>query len=284
MDTKNVRISGFADEIDEALDKQLSALQKLGMHYVEMRGVDGKGLVRCSDEEIEEIQKKLAAADVRLSSVGSPIGKVYIDDDFEAHFELYKRTVEIAKKMNTPYIRMFSFWFREGTNPDDYKDVVVERLTRMIDYARANNVILLHENEKDIFGDTIARCKFLMEKLYCDNFKAVFDFANFVQCGEDTWNAYNELRPYIAYIHIKDALYSNGSVVPPGQGDGQLEKILGAMFQDGYDGFLSLEPHLSDFTGFGALEKGEHQQWRSLSGEEAFALAHTSLLNILNSI
>lgn len=284
MDIKNIRISGFADEIDEALDKQLTALQKLDMHYVEMRGVDGKGLVHCTDEEIEEIQKKLAAADVCLSSVGSPIGKFYIDDDFEAHFELFKRTVEIAKKMKAPYIRMFSFWFREGMNPDDYKDVVVERLTRMIDYAREQGVVLLHENEKDIFGDTVSRCKFLMEKLYCDNFKAVFDFANFVQCGEDTWNAYNELRPYIAYIHIKDALYSNGSVVPPGQGDGQLEKILGEMFKDGYNGFLSLEPHLSDFTGFGALEKGEHQQWRSLSGEEAFALAHTSLLNILNRI
>lgn len=284
MQNKNVYISGFADEIDESLDKQLAALQKLGMHYVEMRGVDGKGLVHCSDEEIEEIQKKLAAADVRLSSVGSPIGKVNIDDDFEAHFDLFKRTVEIAKKMNAPYIRMFSFWFPEGANPDDYTDAVVERLTRMIDYAREQGVVLLHENEKDIYGDTVARCKFLMEKLYCDNFKAVFDFANFVQCGEDTWNAYNELHPYIAYVHIKDAQYSDGSVVPPGDGDGQLEKILGALIRDGYNGFLSLEPHLSDFTGFGALEKGDHQQWRSLSGEDAFALAHTSLMNILNRI
>lgn len=154
----------------------------------------------------------------------------------------------------------------------------------MVEYAKAQNTVLLHENEKGIFGDTADRCKLLLDTLGCENFKAVFDFANFVQCGEDTQRAYTLLRPHVAYVHIKDALYSDGSVVPPGSGDGLLENILGAMLRDGYTGFLSLEPHLSDFTGFGALEKGEHQEWRAMSGEKAFRLAHDALMEILDRL
>lgn len=284
MDWENILLSGFADEIDPMLDRQLAVLNKLGMHYVEMRGVDGKSLVRCSDEEIGEIKRKLEAADVRLSSVGSPIGKIGVEEDFEPHFALFCRTVEIARKLNCPVIRMFSFYIPEGKNADDYRDAVLERLNRMVDYAREQDVVLLHENEKGIFGDTAKRCKVLLDALGCEHFRAVFDFANFVQCGEDTWQAYQLLKPYISYIHIKDALYKDGSVVPPGQGDGQLEKILGDLLGNGYRGFLSLEPHLSDFTGFGALEKGDNQLWRAMTGEEAFTLAHDSLLAVLGRI
>lgn len=284
MEDQNILLSGFADEIDPMLDRQLEVLNQLSMNYVEMRGVDGKGLVRCTDEEIEKIQKKLQKAGVRLSSVGSPIGKIGIEEDFEPHFALFCRTVEIAKKMDCPYIRMFSFYTPEGKDPNEYREAVLERLTRMVDYAREQGVVLLHENEKGIYGDTAQRCKVLMDALGCENFRAVFDFANFVQCNEDTWQAYQLLKPHIAYIHVKDALYRDGSVVPPGQGDGQLEKILGDLLGNGYQGFLSLEPHLSDFTGFGALEKGEHQRWRSMTGEEAFTLAHDSLKQVLARI
>lgn len=284
MELKHLLLSGFADEIDPALDRQLEVLQKLDMHYIEMRGVDGKSLVRCTDSELAVIRQKLAAADVRLSSVGSPIGKIGIEDDFAPHWELFRRTVEIAQRLDAPFIRLFSFYPPEGGEADAYADAVLERLSRMIEYAKSQNVVLLHENEKGIFGDTADRCKFLLENLGCESFKAVFDFANFVQCGEDTWRAYMLLRPYVAYVHIKDALYSDGSVVPPGSGDGLLESILGALLRDGYTGFLSLEPHLSDFTGFGALEKGERQDWRALSGEEAFRLAYASLTEILSRL
>lgn len=284
MEIKNILLSGFADEIDPMLDRQLEALQKLGMHYIEMRGVDGKSLVRCTDEEITAIRAKLEAAEVRLSSVGSPIGKIGIEEDFQPHFDLFCRTVEIAQMLHSPYIRMFSFYTPEGKDADAYQDAVLQRLSRMVDYAREQGIVLLHENEKGIFGDTARRCKILMDALGCAHFRAVFDFANFVQCGEDTWQAYSLLKDHIAYIHIKDALYQDSSVVPPGQGDGQLERILGEVLNSGYSGFLSLEPHLSDFTGFGALEKGENQQWRAMSGEEAFALARESLLGVLSRV
>ena len=280
---KEITLSGFADEIHENLGEQIRVLKKLGMSHVEMRGVNGKGLVEYSMDEVKEIKKQLDAEGIRLSSVGSPIGKIQITDDFAPHMELYKHTVDIAHAMETDYIRMFSFFMPENEDYGQYKDPVMERLGKMVDYAKANDIILLHENEKDIYGDIAPRCLEIQKAFYGEHFKAVFDFANFVQCKQDTLEAYEMMKPYVAYIHIKDAMWSDASVVPPGTGDGHLEEILRKFKASGYQGFLSLEPHLSDFAGFSALEMNASQK-KKLNGEEAFTLAHDSLVKILEKL
>lgn len=280
----SIRISGFADEIAESLDTQIQVLKKLGISYIEMRGVDGKPLVEHSLDEVRKIRKKLDENGIRLSSVGSPIGKIFITDPFEEHFELFKKTVEIAKIMDVTYIRLFSFFIPEGKNPEDYREEVFRRTKMFVEYAKEQNVVLLHENEKEIYGDIAPRCLELMKEFSCDNYKAVFDFANFVQCGQDTMEAYRMMKPYIAYVHIKDALKESGQVVPSGMGDGNVEAILKELLDGGYEGFLSLEPHLADFTGFAALENGTAGEKKKLTGEEAYTLAYESLKKILDRI
>ncbi len=283
---EHITLTGFADEIDSGLDKQIEVIHKLGMAYIEMRGVNGKELVAYPLNEVRNIKKCLEENGIRLSSIGSPIGKIYITDDFEPHMELYKRTVEIAHIMETPYIRIFSFYIPKGEEPDNYKGKVMAQLGRFVDYANNNNIILLHENEKDIYGDIAVRCKEIMEQFYGKHFRAVFDFANFIQCHQDTLQAYEMLKQYVAYVHVKDALWKDGSVVPAGMGDGHLEDILRMMKKAGYQGFLSLEPHLSEFVGFHNLENGtdKKQIERKLTGEEAFTLAHQSLIKILERL
>ncbi len=280
---EGIQLSGFADEIDTNLGKQIEVLKKLQMNHVEMRGVNGKGLVDYSINEAREIKKQLDESGIQLSSVGSPIGKIKITDDFAPHMELYKHTVEIAHEMETPYIRMFSFFMPEHESYDPYRGKVMDQLGQFVDYAKASNIILLHENEKDIYGDVADRCLELMKEFYGEHFKAVFDFANFVQCKQDTLSAYDMLKPYIAYIHIKDALWSDGSVVPAGHGDGNVEKILKMLKDSGYQGFLSLEPHLADFAGFSSLEQSAGEK-KKLSGEEAFTIACEALRKILERI
>ena len=149
--------------------------------------------------------------------------------------------------------------------------------------AWSENVVLLHENEKGIYGDIASRCAEIMEELYCDNFKAVFDPANFVQCGEKTREAFDMLKPYVEYMHIKDALSESGKVVPSGLGDGALEYILGGLRQKGYDGFLSLEPHLGSFEGLKDLEIGDISDLPE-GGEGTFMVAHNALIKILDKI
>ena len=281
---QNITISGFADEIDPSLDKQIEVIKKLGISHIEMRGVDGKGLVEYPLDEVKKIKEKLDANGIRLSAVGSPIGKIQITDPFEEHFELFKHTVEIAKIMETPYIRMFSFFMPEGEEPGKYKDEVFRRLGMFVDYAKQQDVVLLHENEKEIYGDVAVRCKEILDEFACDNFRAVFDFANFVQCKQDTKEVYEMLKPYISYIHIKDAMWESGKVVPAGYGDGNVKEILADLIKNGYEGVLSLEPHLADFAGFSALEQGETEKKEPLSGEEAYTTACDALRKILEEL
>lgn len=246
--------------------------------------VNGRPLVEHSLEDVGKIKKKLDANGVRISSIGSPIGKIMITEDFAAHFALYQKTVEIAKILETPYIRIFSFFTPKGEKPEIYREEVFRRMKKMVEYAEKKNVVLLHENEKDIYGDVAVRCAELMEKFYGEHFKAVFDFANFVQCGQDTIEAYGKLKKYVACIHIKDAEEKSGVVVPAGYGDGKVKPILEDLLRSGYTGFLSLEPHLSDFTGFSDLEQGAEKAKNGLTGEEAYTTAYRALEKILESI
>lgn len=273
------KISGFSDEIDKSIVTQFTVLNKLGIKYFEPRGIDGKNISALTDDEVKSLKENMKKYGISVSSIGSPIGKIFMTDDFDTHFESFKRVVKIAKELDTKYIRMFSFF-----HSYDERSEVIARLKAMIEYAKEHGVILLHENEKDIYGDTVERCKDLMETLYCDNFKAVFDPANFVQCGQDTKKAYEELKPYIAYMHIKDAKAADGSVVPSGYGDGNLEYILTDLLKNGFDGFLSLEPHLGSFEGLAALEMGDIMKDLPKSGEGTFTVAYNALKNILDRI
>ncbi len=172
-------------------------------------------------------------------------------------------------------------------DPAAYEGEVFDRIGKFVDYASANDTLLLHENEKDIYGAMAPECKKLMDTFYGDHFKAIFDFANFVQCGQDTLEAYEMLKSYIAYIHVKDALKSDQSVVPAGYGDGNVAVILKRLSASGFDGFLSLEPHLFEFEGFHALEKDGRsiavKEKRVLSGLETFTIAHDALMKLLDN-
>ena len=282
---KEITLTGFADEIAPELEKQIEVIGKLDIHYIEMRGVNGKGLVNYSLDEVREIKRKLDESGVKLSSVGSPIGKIQITDEFAPHLELLRHTAEIAHIMETPYIRMFSFFVPQNQDPGIYREEVMDRLGQMVEAAKASDVVLLHENEKEIYGDIAPRCLEILKAFYGEHFKAVFDFANFVQCGQDTLEAYELLKPYIEYIHIKDALAGSGEVVPAGHGDGHVAEILGKLKESGYSGFLSLEPHLQNFGGFGGLEKkGSHLAERHMPGEEAYTIACNALREILETL
>ena len=227
-----------------------------------------------------ELGERMKAAGIRVSSVGSPVGKIKITDDFEPHFEAYRHVVKLAKLWGVQYIRMFSFYIPEGEDPAQYKEEVFSRMKRMVDYAVEQEVVLLHENEKEIYGDIASRCLELMEAFYGDHFKGVFDFANFVQCGQDTLEAYEMLKPYIFYIHIKDALKEDGEVVLPGDGDGNVKEILSMLDSSGYKGFLSLEPHLVSFDGLDKLEQGARER-REQDGVSAYKKAHGRLIELL---
>lgn len=279
-----VLLSGFSDEIAPELDRQLAAVQEWGLTHIELRAADGVNVSDFTPEKVKEVKAKLEAAGVAVSSIGSPIGKIGIRDEFAPHLDKLKRTLEIQKELCAPYIRMFSFYLPQGEDPALYRDEVLDRMGRMVEEAKAWDSVLLHENEKGIYGDDAPRCKDLMDQFYGPYFQAVFDFANFIQVGQETLPAYELLKPYIAYVHVKDALLDGGAVVPPGRGDGNLPAILTDLLESGWGGYLSLEPHLTDFAGLAALEQDPQKRNSVLDGKSAWKLALDSLRAILREI
>ena len=281
---EHIILSGFSDEIAPELDLQLAALQEWGVTHLELRAADGVNVSDFTPEKVREVKAKLEAAGISVSSIGSPLGKIGIQEDFAPHLDKLKRTLEIQKELGAPYVRMFSFYIPQDQNPADFREEVLDRLGRMVEEAKAWDSVLLHENEKDIYGDNASRCKELMDAFYGPHFQAVFDFANFVQVGQETLPAYELLKPYVTYVHVKDAQWGTGTVVPPGQGDGHVGEILADLIGGGWKGFLSLEPHLTDFAGLAALEQDPQKRGSALDGKAAWKLALVALHTILETI
>lgn len=277
-------ISGFSDEIAASFDEQLAAVKEFGLTHIELRAADGVNVSAFSNEKLREVKAKLNGAGVAVSSVGSPLGKTAITDDFAPELERLKHTLEIQKELGAPYVRMFSFYMPKGEDPKQYREEVLSRLGAFIEEAQRWDSVLLHENEKGIYGDNAERCLELMKDLAGPHFKAVFDFANFVEVGQQTLPAYEMLKPYIEYVHIKDAVWDTRQIVPAGHGDGHVKEILADLAESGYKGFLSLEPHLINFAGLAQLEQNAQRRETVLDGKSAWKLALDALRALLSHI
>ncbi len=263
------------------IDGQIAAMKRNGLQGLEIRGVDGQNISDISLSKAKEVKEKLDAAGLVTWSIGSPLGKVNIDEDFAAYLEKCRHTCEIANILGTKRIRMFSFYLPKAEDFDKYEDAVVEKLSQMIAIAEEYGVLLCHENEKGIFGDTVARCERLLArlpKLHC-----VFDPANFLQCGEDAKAAFDALGEKTDYLHIKDCM-ADGSVVPAGNGVGNLSYIVQKAVKLGIED-MTIEPHLTVFAGLADLEqKGEESkvgQFVYESGDAAFDAACDALKQLL---
>ncbi len=277
-------LSGFADEMDASLDAQIRGLKDLDIGHIEVRGVDGRNISEYSPEEAKAIKQKLDAGGISVSAIGSPIGKIGILEDMDAHLALFQNVLEIAKVLEAPYIRLFSFFIPAGEDASAYRDEVLRRMERLVAAAKGSGITLLHENEKEIYGDTAERCRDILESIGSDGLRATFDPANFVQCGVAPFpHAYELLRPYIEYVHIKDAT-ADGTVVPAGQGEGHVKELLAALKESGFSGFASLEPHLGNFTGFAALELDGALADLPEGGIKTFSVAADALRKILQEV
>lgn len=269
-----VTLTAFADEISADLTEQLDVLESEGIRHIEFRGVWNKNVLDLTDDELDQVTSALGDRGFQISAIGSPIGKIAITDDFEPHLARFRHAIEVAKRFDTKYIRIFSFFIPKGQDAAIYRDEVIRRMQALVQLAEQSDVVLLHENEKEIYGDVSERCLDLLQTCESIHLKCAFDPANFVQCGVKPYaDAYPKLKPYTDYVHIKDALFEGGKVVPAGQGDGDVKAVLKDLFVGGYSGFLSIEPHLK--------EAGTH---RGFSGPELFHVAAKALKDLLTEL
>ena len=266
-------LSGFIDEISDDFSLQCKIASGLGLRYVEVRSAWGTNILDLDSDQVSKLQETLATYGLKVSSIGSPIGKISIDDEFPPHLERMRHAVEVAETLEAPYIRIFSFFIPEGTDPDSRRDEVLSRMSALAEAAADSEVILVHENEKGIYGDVPRRCLDIVMSVSSPRLQLAWDPANFVQVGVRPFTeGYALLRPHVGYIQIKDALLADATVVVAGAGDGEVVETIRALRADGFDGFFSLEPHLGEYTAYGAL-----------SGPELFTKAWKAFTDILTS-
>ncbi|WP_194908565.1 sugar phosphate isomerase/epimerase family protein [Catenulispora rubra] len=267
-------LSGFGDEISPDPEVQIAVLQALGARHIEMRGAWGTNVVDLTDEQVESFGAALDRWGMGVSAVASPIGKVNIVGDPEDELRRLARAIAVAHRFGTRYIRMFSFYRPEGVSAREVRDPVLKQISALTRLAEREDVVLVHENEKDIYGDIPERVLDLIESVGSDALRMAWDSANFVQVGVAPFtDGYAMLRPHIEYLQVKDAIAATGEVVPAGEGDGQLLDTLTALRDDGYTGFASLEPHLALGHATGGF-----------SGPELFGRAARALAGLLDTI
>jgi len=261
-------LSGFVDEISADFTEQCRVASGLGLRYVELRSAWGVNILDLDATQLATMRSTLTTYELRVSSIGSPIGKIFIDEPFPPHLERMRHAAELARDFGAPYIRIFSFFLRPGADPAAHRDEVIERMRALARIAEDADLILLHENEKEIYGDVPSRCLDIVRSVGSPHLRLAWDPANFVQVGVRPYtDGYAILRPHVEYVQIKDALAADGSVVTAGHGDGELAQTLRALNYDGFDGFFSLEPHLSLGFATGGFSGPEHfhEAWQDFT-------------------
>lgn len=276
-----MKIYAFADEASSKIDEQIIALKENGLDGLEIRNVDGVNIADITEEKAYEVKAKMDATGLKVWSVGSPIGKIGIKDA-AVHIEKFKHVIKLAEILGAENIRLFSLHINDGRKSDECMDDVVAFLKKLLDLAKPSGITLCHENEKGIYGDIAERCLKIHKAL--PEIKAIFDPANYVQCGVDTLKAWEMLKPYVKYLHIKDAL-TDGSVVPAGRGEGNLKYILDDYQKMGGNA-VTIEPHLTVFEGLAELENDDNasvvgEVYRYPSNRVAFDAASNALKALL---
>ncbi len=245
MAHKHFIVSAFGDEISPDPRVQLQVLAQCGIKHLELRSIHGTNVLDLSEDQRSDLKRLLHDQGFQLSAIGSPIGKVNIDDPWPAHWQRFQRALDVARYFSTPRVRIFSFYPPQaGTSWTSYRTQIIERLQQMTEAAAQANVVLMHENEHRIYGESPANVLDLLRTINHPHFRAVYDAANYVLGGYDPWDAWLMTKPWTVHFHIKDWNRGEPHGVPAGHGQGRILEVLRDAAQSGYQGYTTLEPHL----------------------------------------
>jgi sugar phosphate isomerase/epimerase len=271
------KLSAFADEVTESFRGQVEFLAKEKVGYIEPRFINRKNIMDLNADELKEARKLIKDHGLKVSAIGSPIGKVKLDQHFKPHLDKFKHAVELAQYFETPFIRMFSYYAPEGKNIDDYRNQVMDRMVAKVEALAGTDVVMVHENEAHIYGHSAANCVDLVKTIDTPKLRLAYDPANFVWGEQITNNvevAWPLMKPYVVHIHIKDwKLGAKDVGSMPGQGDGQIKELLAELAAMNYDGCMTMEPHLMAGGQFGGS-----------TGPELFAKAIAAVRSLAKEV
>ncbi len=274
-------LSGFADEASSGIEGQVAATRDLGWSHIEVRTVDGTNVHDLSDEAFESMRRKLDEAGIRVNCLGSNIANwgADIDTPFERTLEQLERSIERMRILEVPYVRIMSYKVREdehGRALDDQKEE--ERIRRLNEVCRRfadAGMTALHENCHTWGGMSIGHTLRLLERV--PDIRLVFDTGNppltpdfsrpFPYPRQDSWDFYRQVKDAVVHVHVKDTRFdaSTGKEIYlyPGEGDGDVARIVTDLLGSGYDGGFSIEPHMAVVYHDASVTSSEEAKYRT---------------------
>lgn len=260
--------SGFADEAADSIDKQIEVTKELGWKNIEARNIDGCNITDISDKEFTEVYRKLQENGIKINCFGSAVANWAKDprkeESFKTSIAELERAIPRMKKLGTRMIRGMSFAIPKDLPPVnlDLEEKIIDRLKILVKMCEKNGIIYVHENCMNYFSQSYEHMNRLLDRMDSSYFKIVFDTGNPLMADnrlakppyqkQSSWEVYQLLKDYIQYVHIKDGhfLVDTDGIFPemeytfPGEGDGEVKKIVKDLLKNGYDGGFSIEPHM----------------------------------------
>lgn len=267
-----IKLCAFADEAADALEGQIIALKRNGIRLIELRSIEGENVIDFTENVAYEYAERLKREGIYVWSIGSPLGKSDIEEDETVYFARLRKLCKTAEIFNCGNVRAFSFF-----NAYDKRDKVMKMLGETVEIAREYGIKICHENEKDIYGDTLNRTLDIINSI--DGIYSVYDPANFIQCGEEAGETISALFEKTYYFHIKDVIRETGEIVPAGYGNGKIDEIVKGVKNDTV---FTIEPHLALFKGYSSIDKTEMKnRYNFANSSEAFDCAVSAFKDIL---
>ena len=261
-------LTGFADEAGGAIDIQIKATRELGWSHIEARNVNGKNIHNLSDQEFDRAAGRLDEAGIRVNCFGSEIANWgrQVTDPFEQTLELVERTIPRMQRLGSKLVRIMSYAVIKDESgeiaADQMKEERFRRLRELVRRFSEAGITPVHENCMNYGGMSWRHSLELVEQV--PGLRLVYDTGNPVftydyaegpsRDKQSSWEFYRRVREHIAYVHIKDARYvgeNPGSIFPKaeftfaGEGDGEVRRMVKDLLDGGYDGGISMEPHLA---------------------------------------
>ncbi len=308
-------VSGFCDEISSSknIGEQFAVATALGLTHVSLRFVDvgtgPKNVLQLNDAELDIVSEKLVEYDLRVASLGSPIGKVKLVDDDDGSANVFRpaddylqvevdRAIAICRRLGTRRLRGFSFYPPRGSLSRDLMEMAAARIREIVKRCSAAGLIFGMEVEANLIGHDAASLLEIIEHVDDAALVVVFDGANLVTQGfrkEDVLRQWERLRPHVGWLHVKDyrAIRRTESAwideaalnqyVPVGLGEAGYPELLGDLRDHWAEFAAKLHPHgLTDFV----LDLEPHLkrggQFGGYSGPDGFGVALRALMGLLD--
>jgi sugar phosphate isomerase/epimerase len=261
-------LSGLADEAADDIAGQIAAHRELGWSALELRLLHGKQFASAAVTE-DEFARALAAiqdAGLRVSGFASAIGNWSrpINGDFAVDLADLRVLIPRMQKAGTRFVRTMG-WMQAGTSDQVWRDEGIRRYREMAKLAADADIVLLHENCEGWGGTSPDNALAFMEAVAHPNVRYLFDIGNTVSYGLPTLPFYEAVRPFIAYVHVKDARRNpaggkSNAFTYPGQGDALVREVLADLVRRGYTAGVSIEPHVASIVHLGEGTKASPEE------------------------